>query len=407
MEGALWTDGQTRAMVTSEESLRLLQVERALADTTERYRSLFDYNPNAVFSLDLTGRFVASNAASQQLCGYSLEELGELEMGVLIVPSHALETAAAFEKALNRVSHQVETAFIHKDGHLVEVNITGLPIVVHDEVVGVYCIAEDITDRNRLQRELVRTQLAAEQANDAKTHFLANVSHEIRTPLTSLLGTAEVLTDTELDPVQAKFVDTMVRSGDRLLALVNDILDFSKMEAGMARADALPVDVHALVGEVTALFSSAAEKKGLEFRVTLDDPVPAALIGDPGRMVQVLVNLLDNAVKFTETGWVALSVSCEYPTARRARVNFVIEDSGIGMSDEHLEGVFESFSQADPSITRKYGGTGLGLALSKQLVELLGGTIEVTSTPDVGSTFTVLLPLSVEDQGATTFTLPG
>ena len=166
-----------------------------------------------MFSLDLTGRFVASNAASEHLCGYSLEELAELEMGVLIVPSRALETAAAFVKALNRESHQLETALIHKDGHLVEVNITGLPIVVHDEVVGVYCIAEDITERNRLERELARTQLAAEQANEAKSHFLANVSHEIRTPLTSLLGTTEVLMDTDLDPLQTKFVDTMVPVG--------------------------------------------------------------------------------------------------------------------------------------------------------------------------------------------------
>ena len=279
-------------MVTTEESLRLAQVERALADTMERYRSLFDYNPNAVFSLDLTGRFVASNAASEHLCGYSLEELAELEMGVLIVPSRALETAAAFEKALNRESHQMETALIHKDGHVVDVNITGLPIVVHDEVVGVYCIAEDITERKRLQRELVRTQLAAEQANEAKSHFLANVSHEIRTPLTSLLGTTEVLMETDLDPLQTKFVDTMARSGDRLLSLVNDVLDFSKMEAGMARADAIPVDVRALVTEVTALLSAAAERKGLEFEVTVDPRLPAVLTGDPARMVQVLTNLL-------------------------------------------------------------------------------------------------------------------
>ena len=393
-EGALWVGEQTRVVVSSEESFRLAQVERALADTTERYRSLFDYNPNAVFSLDLTGRFVASNAASEKLCGYSLGELAELEMGVLIVPNRALETAAAFEKALNREAHQVETAFVHKDGHLVEVNITGLPIVVDDEVVGVYCIAEDVTDRNRLQRELVRTQLAAERANEAKSHFLANVSHEIRTPLTSLLGTAEVLAETELDPLQAKFVDTMERSGDRLLSLVNDILDFSKIEAGMARADALPVDVRALVEEVSALFGATAQKSGLEFAVTVDPSVPAALTGDPGRMVQVLVNLLDNAVKFTESGRVSLFVSCEWATSSRARVRFVIEDSGIGMSEETVSGLFESFSQADPTITRKYGGTGLGLALSKQLVELLGGTIEAASATGVGSTFTVLLPLS-------------
>ncbi len=381
-------------MVTSEESLRLVQVERALADTVERYRSLFDYNPHAVFSLDLTGRFVASNAASEHLCGYSLEELAELEMGVLIVPSRALETAAAFVKALNRESHHMETALIHKDGHVVEVNITGLPIVVHDEVVGVYCIAEDITERNQLQRELARTQLAAERATEAKAQFLANVSHEIRTPLTSLLGTTEVLMETDLDPLQTKFVDTLVRSGDRLLALVNDVLDFSKMEAGMARADAIPVDVRALVAEVTALFSAIADRKGLEFEVTVDPRIPAGLNGDPARMVQILTNLLHNAMKFTETGWVRLSVSCVRPTTRRPRVTFVIEDSGIGMSEEQLGRVFESFSQADPSITRKYGGTGLGLSVGKQLVDLLGGTIEVKSTPEVGSRFTVVLPLS-------------
>ena len=390
-------------MVTTAESLRLAQVERALADTTERYRSLFDYNPHAVFSLDLTGRFVASNSASEHLCGYSLDELAKLEMGVLIAPSRAVETAAAFMKALNRESDQLETALIHKDGHLVEVSITGLPIVVHDEVVGVYCIAEDITDRKHLERELIRSQLAAEQATEAKSHFLANMSHEIRTPLTSLLGTTEVLMDTELDPLQTKFVATMSRSGERLLALINDILDFSKMEAGMARADVLPVDVGALVREVAALLSAAAESKGLEFEVTVDPRLPLLLTGDAARLVQVLTNLVDNAVKFTETGWVRLSVSCAGPATRPALVRFVIEDSGIGISEEHLEGVFESFSQADPSITRRYGGTGLGLALTKQLVDLMGGSIEVVSTPAAGSTFTVVLPLMVEpkrDTGA-------
>ena len=381
-------------MVTPDESLRLAQVERALADTTERYRSLFDYNPHAVFSLDLTGRFVASNAASEHLCGYSLDELAELEMGVLIVPSRAAETAAAFVKALSRESSQVETALTHKDGHLVEVSITGLPIVVQDEVVGVYCVAEDITDRKRLERELNRTQRAAEQANDAKSHFLATVSHEIRTPLTSLLATSEVLLDTDLDPVQTKFVDIIGRSGHRLLSLINDVLDFSTMEAGMARADAHPFDVRAVVAEVAALLGATAEGKGLSLEVSVDPRLPAVLTGDPARMVQVLTNLVDNAVKFTETGSVRLSVACVGSAARPTHVRFVVEDSGIGISEEHLAGVFESFSQADTSITRKYGGTGLGLALSKQLVDLMGGTIEASSTPNVGSTFTVVLPLA-------------
>ena len=191
-------------------------------------------------------------------------------MGVLIVPSRALETAVAFEKALNREASQLETALVHKDGHVVEVNITGLPIVVQDEVVGVYCVAEDITDRKRLERELNRTQRAAEQANDAKSHFLANVSHEIRTPLTSLLATSEVLLDTDLDPVQTRFVDIIGRSGHRLLAIINNLLNFSKMEAGMARADARPVDLRAEHTKVAALLGTATERKGLDLTVSVD-----------------------------------------------------------------------------------------------------------------------------------------
>ncbi len=383
-------------MVRSKDSLRLDQVERALADTTERYRSLFDYNPNAVFSLDLTGRFVASNPASERMSGYTLAELRELAIGVLIAPAQAAETAAAFQKALDRESEQLETALIHKDGRLVDVSVTGLPIVVDDDVVGVYCIAEDITERKRLERELIGTQLAAEQANEAKSHFLANVSHEIRTPLTSLLGTTEVLMDTDLDPLQTRFVNTMTRSGERLLALVNNLLDFAKMEAGMARAEALPVDVRALVTEVAALLSAAAEKKGLAIEVAVDPVLPVVLTGDPARTMQILTNLLDNAVKFTATGRVRLTVSCVAAPGSRVWVTFAIQDSGIGISEEHLAGLFESFSQGDPSITREYGGTGLGLALSKKLVDLLGGRIDVQSTPQVGTTFTVGLPFSAE-----------
>lgn len=386
---------------TNEESLRLARVERALADTTERYRSLFDYNPNAVFSLDLTGRFVASNAASTDLCGYSLEELAELEMGVLIVPSRAEETAAAFAKAVNRESTQMETALVHKDGRVVEVNVTGLPIIVHDEVIGVYCIAEDITLRKRLEHELDRTRRAAEQASEAKSHFLANVSHEIRTPLTSLLTTTEILVDTDLDPLQTKFVGIVVRSGHRLLSLIDDVLDFSRMEAGTAWADARPVDLRALVSEVAGRFDAAATRKGLQLDVAVDPQVPVRLTGDPGRLVQVLTILLENALKFTETGWVRLSVSCARPTARPTWVTFVVEDSGIGIREEHLGGLFESFHQAEPSIARKYGGTGLGLALSKKVVDLLGGSIEVTSAWGTGSTFTVVVPLTAEpEQGA-------
>lgn len=371
----------------------LAQTERVLADTTERYRSLFDYNPNAVFSLDLLGRFVASNAASERLSGYCLEELRAMEMGALILPSHAIKTGAAFAKAMEREPQQVDTALTHKDGHVVELSVTGLPIIVGGDVVGVYCIAEDITDRTLLERELIRTQGVAEKANEAKSLFLANVSHEIRTPLTSLVGTTEVLMDTDLDPLQTRFVDTMMRSGDRLLALVDDLLDFSRIEAGLLRIDAVPVDVRALLAEVTALVGTAAERKGLDLQFTVDATVPPEMIGDPARITQVLTSLVDNAVKFTESGGVRVAARVTGTSPGSFDVLFTVKDSGIGITREHQARLFDSFSQADASITRKYGGTGLGLAICKELVTLMGGTISMQSIPDGGSAFSVALPL--------------
>ena len=360
----LGLDSWSRHRHWPAEAIRLTETELAFAETTERYRSLFDYNPHAVFSLDLFGHFVASNASSERLSGYSIAELRELEMGVLILPNRAADTAAAFGKALNREPQQVDTALTHKDGHVVDLSVTGLPIVVAGEVVGIYCIAEDITSRKQLERELMRTQLAAEQANEDKSLFLANVSHEIRTPLTSLLGMNEVLMDTELDPQQTRFVDTMQRSGERLLALVTDILDFSKMEAVRAVVHSGPVDVRAVVREVAAPFATLADGKGLDFRATVDTSLPPELHGDATRIAQVLTALLDNAVKFTEDGWIGTSVSVTASTPGSVDVLIVVQDSGIGMTGEQQGRLFESFSQADASITRRYGGVGLGLALS-------------------------------------------
>lgn len=386
-----------------EETRQLSRTERAFAETTEHYRSLFDYNPHAVFSVDLLGCFSASNASSELLCGYTTVELSAMDVGALILPSHATGTAAAFEQAINRKPQQVETAFRHKDGHLVEVNVTGLPIVVDDEVVGVYCIAEDITERKQMERTLLRTQVAAEEANEAKSLFLDNVSHEIRTPLTTLLGTNEVLMDTDLDPLQTRFTETMRRSGERLLALVNDILDFSKMEAGQGRAKEGALDVRVVMADMAKLFTSVADLKGLDFELTVDQGLPPTLIGDPCRLAQLLTNLLDNAVKFTEEGRVRASATVAGTKSGSMDVRFVVEDSGIGICQEHQGRLFDSFSQADASITRKYSGTGLGLAICKQVVQLMGGSIGVRSTLGEGCVLTVVLPFALpcphDDEG--------
>lgn len=374
---------------------RLAITERALAETDERYRSLFDYHPHAVFSVDVGGRFVAANRASELLAGHPVEELRTMEFLDLVVAEDVEPAAAAFLSVLAREPQVLDLRVRHRDGRLVELTVTAVPIVVSDEVVGVHGIAEDVTERNRLQRDLEEARRAAERANEAKSVFLANMSHEIRTPLTSVLAASELLADSGLDVHQQRLTDMMHRSGERLLRLVDEILDLSRVEAGHASLDRGDFDPSTLIEDVVAPAREAARSKGLAFEAAVDGSLPAQLHGDAVRIAQVLWNLLDNAVKFTERGFVRVGARAEHVGSDRVHLAVAVEDSGIGMSDDEVDRVFESFLQADPSITRRYGGTGLGLAIAKQLVELMDGSIAVTSSPGHGTTFTLRLPLLV------------
>ena len=206
--------------------------ERALAESSERYRSLFAYNPHAAFSLDLQGRFTDANAVAAQLSGYTQSELRSMCFVDVVCEEDLARTATAFEDVVNRRPQQLEARVVHKEGRVIDISITSMPVVVGDEVVGIHGIAEDITERNELRRELERTQRVAEEASVAKSLFLANISHEVRTPLTSLLAATELLRETTMDPQQDRFAEMIVHSGTRLLRLVSDILDFSRIEAG-------------------------------------------------------------------------------------------------------------------------------------------------------------------------------
>ena len=237
------------------------------------------------------------------------------------------------------------------------------------------------------QKDLESKKEAAESASQAKSQFLAAMSHEIRTPMNGVLGMTELLQGTELTDKQRRFVETVYRSGESLLTIINDILDFSKIEAGKLELEYIDFDLRQVVEEVAELFAERAHGKGIELACQIYDDVPTALQGDPHRLRQICINLLGNALKFTEQGEVVIQVTQLEASAQETLIRFAVKDTGIGISSQAQTKIFESFSQADGSTTRKYGGTGLGLTISRQLAELMGGKLDVDSKPGHGSTF--------------------
>jgi len=345
------------------------------------FELLVENNPVATAILDLNRLVTSCNPAFVGLFGFSLDEAKGHNLDELIVPPEYLAEAQQNSNLI------VEGNAVHKfsqrackDGRLVDVEVFGVPVNVANEKAGSLVIYHDIT-------ELVRAREEAKMADRAKSEFLSNMSHEIRTPMNGVIGMVELALNTELNGEQRDFLETARESADALMSLINDILDFSKIEAGRLDLESINFDLRSTVEGVAVTLAQRAEAKGLEMACIVHQEVTSCLKGDPGRLRQVLVNLVGNAIKFTAQGEIVIQVYHQSETDTQTTLRFEVSDTGIGIPKDRQQAIFERFIQVDSSATRRYGGTGLGLAISRQLVGMMGGQIGVDSEEGKGSKF--------------------
>ena len=354
-----------------------------------RLAAIVESSDDAIIGKGLDGIIESWNRGAEKLYGYRADEVLGKPIYILVPPGQEDEVPWILDRirAGETVDH-FETVRVRKDGELVEVSLTISPVRDRrGRVAGASTIARDVTDRRRLERELTLAHERALEASRLKSEFLANMSHEIRTPMNGVIGMTGLLLATDLSDEQREYAETVRHSAEALLTVINDILDFSKIEAGHLELEIVEFDVRTAVEEVADLLAEQAHSKGLELAVLFAPDVPGSVAGDPGRLRQVLTNLLGNAIKFTDAGEVVISVRTEAETDDAWVIRFEVSDTGVGIPREKQAALFQSFSQVDASATRRRGGTGLGLAIARQLTELMGGEIGLESEPTVGSRF--------------------
>ena len=397
------------AVLRRREELERLVLDRttALADSEKRFRTLYETTGDAIMMLDESG-FFACNPKALSMFRVATEEVfcskHPVELSPARQPDGADSMTAAKERmetAMTEGSHRFE--WVHKrwdTGKEFPAEVLLSTMELEGKQV-LQATVRDITERKRAESKLLETNreleaataranemaVQAEMSSIAKSEFVANMSHEIRTPMNGVIGMTGLLLDTELNEEQRRYAETVRASGESLMSIINDILDFSKIEAGKLEMETLDFDLRALLDDFAEMMALKVHEKGLEFLCAAEPDVPAYLRGDPGRLRQVLINLVGNAVKFTHDGEVAVRASLESETGDEALVRFSVRDTGIGIPADKQDSLFHQFTQVDASTTRKYGGTGLGLAISRQLVEMMGGEIGINSEEGKGTEF--------------------
>ena len=363
--------------------------EESLRESEERFRIMADSCPTIIWVTDAEGRTQLANRMYREFFGAGRAQWDPDQGGLLIHPDDHSEYMGSFLRAVrDRTSFRAEARVQRSDGEWRWIASHAEPrLSPTGEFLGHVGISPDITDRKQSEEALQRAKNAAEAANRSKSEFLANMSHEIRTPMNGIIGLTEVALYTDLTTEQREYLEDVKNCADSLLRILNDILDFSKIEAGKLEFEAIEFDLRPMVEETLKVLAVRANAKNLELACDLDPAVPSRLLGDPGRLRQILINLTGNAIKFTECGGVVIRVERWSETAEDVELHFAVQDTGIGIPLNKQQHVFSAFSQADSSSTRIFGGTGLGLTISSQLVEMMRGRIWLESEEGVGSTF--------------------
>ncbi|MEQ1697366.1 MAG: ATP-binding protein [Hyphomicrobiaceae bacterium] len=390
------TDNTARKLVEAEQK----KLDQRLRDQQFYTRSLIESNIDALMTTDPSGIITDVNKQMEALTGCTRDELIGAPFKNYFTDPERAESAIKLVLGGKKVS-DFELTARSRDGKQTVVSYNATTFYDRDRTLqGVFAAARDVTERKLVEVELQQAKAAAESASRTKSDFLASMSHEIRTPMNAIMGIADLLAKTNLTAEQDKYVQIFRRSGDNLLNLINDILDLSKVEASQLELERTGFSLTDHLEKVQEMVSARALEKGLTLTFEIASDMPTDLVGDPTRLQQVLLNLLGNAVKFTASGHVSLKVAPGSDSAVPAALLFTVTDSGIGIPAEKLDHIFERFTQADSSTTRRFGGSGLGLTICKRLVELMGGRIWVQSSIGEGSTFSFSVPFEIWAAGA-------
>jgi PAS domain S-box-containing protein len=376
-----------------------MKADEAARKSDARFRKLVQSSLIGVMVANLDGRIVDANDAFLSIVGYTREDLGSenLRWDSLTPADHIPgDTVAITQLHADGTCEPWEKEYIHKDGHRVPVLI-GVTMLERggEECI---CFVVDIRRQKQTEQELKAAKQAADAANEAKSQFLANMSHEVRTPMNAIIGITELVLNTPLAPKQAEYLRMVMQSAESLLAVINDVLDFSKVESGRVELDNTPFSLRESIGDAVKSLALRSHDKGLELALDVSRNVPDWLLGDVGRLRQIVINLVGNAIKFTREGEVVVEAKLLAQQNHHAELQFCVADTGIGIPPDKLNKVFEAFEQADASTTRNYGGTGLGLAIVRRLVDLMHGKTWVESKVGKGSRFYFTVSLELCDE---------